>query len=259
MFLPDNEYQSNSLCDHLLLSPVSSTAIAFFSEIYKLAKKFIEPSIFASLRPRIEEVAGMSLNLRTKADKARFGRILSISELTYRGHALEGFKPLYLLENEPTATTATPDPEPEPQPCSTVKEVEEEETIDSVKQERDRYYQQLQEFEAFTQYLLLGRIFPAPPTTNGLEKAPLLQVFGGARSLQELHSNYQKLLKKWHPDLCSQAPKEAQERFDFLRKAYVAIVNKWSSFNPQNMEIPQSRIDKLMEQELKWKPETWWY
>ena len=248
MFIPDNDYQSNSLYDHLLFSPVSSTAIAFFSEIYKLAKKFIEPSIFASLRPRIEEVAGFSLNLRTKADKARFGRILSISELTYRGHAMEGFKPLYLLEDQP-------EPEPEPQ---TIEEVEEE-TIDTLREERDRYYQQLKEFEEFTQFLLLGKIFPAPITTNGLENAPLLQVFGGARSLQTLHCGYQKLLKLWHPDLCSYAPKEAQERFSFLRKAYVVIVNNWSSFNPQNMSIPQSRIDKLMNQELKWKPETWWY
>ena len=255
MFIPDNDYQSNRLYDHLLLSPVSTTAIAFFSEVYKLAKKFIEPSIFASLRPRIEEVAGMSLNLRKKADKARFGRILSISELTYRGHEMEGFNPLYLLEDQPQSQpTATPEPEPEPQSIP-----EPEETIDTVREERDRYWQQLQEFEEFTQFLLLGKIFPAPPTTNGLEKAPLLQVFGGARSLQTLHCGYQKLLKLWHPDLCSYAPKEAQERFDFLRKAYATIVNNWSSFNPQNMSIPQSRIDKLMNQELKWKPESWWY
>ena len=246
MFLPDKDYQSDSLYDYLLESPVSTTAIAFFSEVYKLAKKFIEPSIFASLRPRIEEVAGMSLNLRKKADKARFGRILSISELTYRGHEMEGFKPLHLLEDQP-------------QPSATPEEVEEVETIDSVKEERDRYYQQLQEFEEFTQFLLLGKIFPATQPTNGLEKAPLLQVFGGARSLQEVQNAYKELRKLWHPDISPFGESETNARFDWLKKAYTTLVNNWSRFDPQNMDIPVDRIEKLKGQKLRWKPESFWY
>jgi len=257
MFLPDDNYKSDTLYNHLLLSPVSRSAIAVFEEVYKVAKAFVAPSIFASLRTRIEEVAGMSLNLRSKVDKARLGRILTISELTYRGHPLEGFTPVKLLESEPQQLEMEFSEDDSRQETAHIKQVEEER--DRAKAKADRYHKQLQEFEAFTQLLLVGRIFPAPVTTNGLEKAPLLQVFGGARSLSEVHQAYRNLRQKWHPDISPFSESETNARFHWLKQAYTTLVNNWSRFDPQNMDIPTERINKLKAQQLQWTPESFWY
>ena len=277
MFLPDKDYQSDTLYNHLLLSPVSNKAIGLFSQIYKVAKSFIAPSIFASIRPRVEEVAGMSLNLRTKVDKARFGRILTISELSYRGHALEGFKPLHLLEDSPQqlemdledenlledAPTKTKDTSND---IDSPNQKNLSEDIEEVKEERDRannratrYHQLLKEYEEFTRLLLVGRIFPAPIVTNGLEEAPLLQVFGGARSLSEVHQAYKELRKAWHPDISPFGESETNARFHWLKQAYTTLVNNWSRFDPQNEQIPADRIEKLKAQELRWDAGSFWY
>jgi hypothetical protein len=269
MFLPDQNYSTDTLYNQLLESPVSKGAIAFFSEVYKVAKSFVAPSIFASLRPRVEETAGMSLNLRSKVDKARFGRILTISELTYRGHSLEGFTPVKLL-GETQQQQEIDFPEPPSGDDLPDRETENEDDLSHqlkrVTQERDRaqekanhYHKQLEEFEAFTQILLLGRIFPEPITTNGLEDAPLLQVFGGARSLSEVHQAYKTLRKAWHPDISPYSESETNARFDWLKKAYTTLVTNWSRFDPQNKDIPQERIEKLKAQKLRWSPESFWY
>lgn len=257
MFLPDENYNSDTLYNYLLESPVSRSAIAFFSEAYKVAKSFVAPSIFASLRPRIEEVAGMSLNLRSKADKARFGRILTISELTYRGHSLEGFSPLKLLEDKPQQLEMDFSGDVENTTSPELEQIREQR--DRAQEEASRYQQQLQEFEAFTQFLLLGRIFPAPIETNGLEDAPLLQVFGGARSLSEVHQSYRELRKAWHPDISPYSESETNARFHWLKQAYQTLVNNWSRFDPQNQDIPQGRIEKLKAQSLQWDAESFWY
>jgi hypothetical protein len=55
--------------------------------------------------------------------------------------------------------------------------------IDRAQEQASRYQQQLLDFEKFVQCLLLGRVLCPPVETNGLENAPLLQVFGGARSI----------------------------------------------------------------------------
>jgi hypothetical protein len=257
MFLPDNDYSTDTLYNQLLESPVSKGAIAFFAEVYKIAKSFVAPSVFASLRPRVEETAGMSLNLRSKVDKARFGRILTISELTYRGHALEGFTPVKLLESEPQQL--------EMEFAADVEKPTSPE-LEQVKQERDRaqekanhYHKQLEEFEAFTQFLLLGRIFPEPITTNGLEKAPLLRVFGGPTTLDQLHQAYRELRKAWHEDISPFSKTETNNRFHWLKQAYTTLVNNWSRFDPQSMAIPKERISKLQAQQLQWDAESFWY
>lgn len=258
MFLPDQDYSTDTLYSKLLESPVSKGAIAFFSEAYKIAKSFVAPSIFATLRPRIEEVAGMELNLRSKADKARFGRILTISELTYRGHPLEGFSPLKLLEGEPQQLEMEfPEAGVEDTTSPELEQIREER--DRAQETASRYQQQLLEFEKFTQLLLVGRIFPAPVETNGLEDAPLLQVFGGARSLSEVHQAYRELRKAWHPDISPYSESETNARFDWLKKAYTTLVNNWSRFDPQNHDIPQERIEKLKAQSLQWEAESFWY
>lgn len=263
MFLPDHEYKSNKLYDYLLDSPVSKSAISFFSEVYRTAKEFVAPSIFATLRPKIEDIAGMSLNLRSKVDKARFGRILTISELTYRGHSLEGFKPLHLLEDSPQQLemdfSGSNDGESEDKACDNTLLRKLEEERNEAQATANRYHQQLKEYEAFCQFLLVGRILPAPITTNGLEDAPLLQVFGGARSLSEVHSAYRELRKAWHPDISPFSESETNQRFDWLKKAYKLLTENWSRFDPQNMDIPTERIEKLKSQQLTWEPESFWY
>jgi len=117
----------------------------------------------------------------------------------------------------------------------------------------------LKEYEAFCRFLLVGRVLPAPVTTNGLEDAPLLQVFGGARSLSEVHQAYRELRKAWHPDISPFSESETNARLDWLKQAYTTLVNNWSRFDPQNMEIPAERVEKLKAQELRWEAASFWY
>jgi type II secretory pathway pseudopilin PulG len=262
MFLPDDTYQADTLYDYLLESPVSKSAIAFFSEVYRTAKGFVAPAIFATLRPKIENIAGMSLNLRSKVDKARFGRILTISELTYRGHSLEGFKPLHLLEDAPQQLEmdfSSNDGESKDHACDNGNYRELQQQRDRAQEQAKQAKQRLQEFERFTQLLLLGKIFHQPADLNGLEQAPLLKVFGSPTTLDKLHENFKTLRAKHHPDQSPFQAKEAADRFNWLKQAYSMLVENWVRFSPTNQDIPRDRVSKLQSQQLTWNPESFWY
>ena len=276
MYLTDKDYPTATLQKMVVEPPVSKVAIEAFISIYKVSKDFLDKAVFSKIRNRIESAIGSSLNLRSTLDKATFGRFIIWGELSHRQALPSGWQHLNLLmEDEPPVdklvipfeeyqeqppTKPEPEPEPEPQP------IPQEETIATVREERDqandranRYHQMLKEYEEFTRLLLVGRIFPAPLTTNGLEETPLLQVFAGARSLQEVHQAYRELRKLWHPDISPFSPKETNDRFDWLKKAYTTLVDNWSRFDPQNMAIPVDRIKKLKAQQLKWEAHSFWY
>ena len=272
MYLTDKDFPTATLQEMVVEPPISDSAIEAFIQVYKVSKGFLNKAVFSKIRQRIESAIGDSLNLRKTLDKATFGRFIIWGELSHRQALPQGWQHLNLLmEDEPYIDqlvipfeeVGKPEPKPEPKPCSTVKEVE---TIASVKEERDRandrasrYHQLLKEYEEFTRLLLVGKILPKPLVTNGLEDSPLLQVFGKARSLQEVQNAYKELRKLWHPDISPFGESETNARFDWLKKAYTTLVNNWSRFDPQNMDIPVERIEKLKAQQLRWKPESFWY
>lgn len=245
MFLPSH-IQSQALIKALNLSPLEKAHANFFSDLYKLAKQFLEESIFNKIRKKLEENCG-KLNLRKKIDKANLGHYIAIAELTHRQALPNKFTPVS------EETTCEVEPE---QKAETPKEPESK-TREQTSAER--YNQMLAEYEAFIRFLLVGKIFPAPIETNGLENSPILKVFDKAKTLDEVHQAYKKLIKLWHPDLCTYNEKEARERFTWLKQAYQMLINNWQKFDPQNMDIPASRLEKLMIQELRWKADSFWY
>lgn len=269
MYLTDDSKSTKDLQDAIALSPYSKPAIAAFLSIYKSAKDFLDARIFLEIRKQVEHLINSPLNLRKSLDRAKMGRLIAIAELTHRRALPNGFEPLHLLGEEteqleidfPESSNGSDSPdretESEKNSLRQLKQVTEER--DRAQETASRYQQQLLEFEAFTQFLLLGRIFPAPITTNGLEDAPLLQVFGGARSLSEVHQAYRELRKAWHPDISPFSESETNARFHWLKQAYTTLVNHWSRFDPQNKDIPQERIEKLKAQKLRWSPESFWY
>ena len=259
MFLPSH-IQSQTLQNALNLSPLEKDYASFFSDIYKTAKQFLEQSVFKKIRGKLEENQG-KLNLRKKLDKANLGHYIAISELTYRQALPDNFIPVSFGE-----VLTAPPPVSEQITCEQTSNVEpenpkepESKTREQKDDPKERYNKMLSEYEAFIRFLLVGKIFPAPMETNGLESSPLLKVFDKARTLDEVHQAYKKLIKLWHPDLCSFNEKEARERFTWLKKAYNMLITNWQKFDPQNLSIPASRLEKLMNQELCWKAETFWY
>lgn len=242
MFLPSH-IQSQALIEALNLSPLEKAHVTFFSDIYKTAKKFLEESILKKIRGKLEENQG-KLNLRKKIDKANLGQYIAIAELTHRQSLPSPFAPVSFSEvkNEPETEQKTSEVEPK-----------------STTREGERYNQMLAEYEAFIRLLLVGKIFPAPIETNGLENSPILKVFDSARTLDEVHRAYKKLIKLWHPDHSPYSFHESRDRFIWVKQAYQLLIDNWQKFDPQNKDIPASRVEKLMNQKLCWKPETFWY
>ena len=280
MYLTDKDYPTATLQEIVIEPPVSKGAIKMFTDIYKLSRSFLDNLVFLKVRTRIEGAIGAPLNLRKKLDKATFGRFIVWGELSHRQALPYGWQSFNLLmEDEPTieqlvipfddenlskdAPTETKDTSKEvdsPNQKNLSKEVEE------IKEERDRatakadhYRQQLREFEEFTKLLLVGRIFAEPPKLNGLEKAPLLQVFGSPTTLDKLHHNFKILRAKHHPDSSPYQAQEAADRFIWLKKAYLMLCDNWVRFSPTNSEIPADRIEKLKSQRLRWDAESFWY
>mgnify|MGYP006432722775 CR=1 FL=1 len=268
MYLTDKDYPTATLQEVVTEPPVSKGAIEAFTNIYKVTRGFLDNAVFTKVRNRIESAIGSPLNLRKRLDKATFGRFVVWGELSHRQALPYGWQAFNLLmSDEPTIEQLViPFDDENLSKDAPTKAKDMSKEIEEVKEERDRandratrYQQQLREFEEFTKLLLVGRIFPAPVTTNGLEEAPLLQVFGGARSLQEVQSAYKELRKAWHPDISPFSESETNARFDWLKKAYTTLVNNWSRFDPQNSQIPSERIEKLKAQKLNWSPESFWY
>ena len=280
MYLTDKDYPTDQLKAMVVEPPVSKGAIEAFTNIYKITRGFLDNAVFTKVRDRIESALGSPLNLRKRLDKATFGRFIVWGELSHRQALPYGWQSFNLLmDDEPTieqlvipfdgqshskdAPTETKDTSKEVD-FSNQKNLSKE--VKEIKEERDRataqarrYHQQLREFEEFTKLLLVGRIFAEPPKLNGLEEAPLLQVFGGARSLSEVHQAYRELRKAWHPDISPFGESETNARFDWLKKAYTTLVNNWSRFDPQNEQIPADRIEKLKAQQLRWEADSFWY
>lgn len=235
MYLTDKSIPTEQLQSAIAQSPYTKSAIESFLQFYKSAKGCLDNRIFSEIRQSIESLIGSPLNLRKSLDRAKLGRFVAIAELTHRRALPTNVKPLYLLGESPEEQYQEPSPQ--------------EETLSK----------SLRQYEQFCRLLLVGKILPAPVETNGLEDAPLLKVFWGARSLQEVHTAYKELRKKWHPDISPFSESETNARFHWLKQAYKLLTENWSRFDPQNPEIPRSRIEKLKAQKLQWKPESFWY
>ncbi|NBD32802.1 MAG: hypothetical protein GVY17_07530 [Cyanobacteria bacterium] len=68
-----------------------------------------------------------------------------------------------------------------------------------------------------------------------------------------------ELRKAWHPDISPFSKSETNQRFDWIQKAYTTLTRNWSRFDPQNMDIPRDRVEKLKSQTLTWEPDSFWY
>jgi hypothetical protein len=262
MYLTDDTISTEQLQDAIARSPLSKPAVATFLKIYKSSKEFLDSQIFRQIRANIEALIESPLNLRKRLDKAKMGRYVALAELTHRRALPAGFEPLHLL-GETTEQIemdfSSDDGDSQDHACDKSNYRELQQERDRAQAEANRYYEQLKQYEQFCRFLLIGKILPAPLETNGLEDAPLLQVFGGARSLSEVHQAYRELRKAWHPDISPFSESETNQRFDWLKKAYTTLVNNWSRFDPQNMDIPSDRVSKLQNQQLSWNPESFWY
>lgn len=221
--------------------PFCRESVERLVQTYQENKKYFDPSIFYEIRDRIERKRGERFNLKKRLEKAEFGRFLVLEELSHRKALPEGWSPVFIISP----------PQDEPP--------EEDEGEEEIKEERDRLIQSLREYENFCRLLLVGKILPKPVETNGLENSPLLRVFGGARSLQEVHRAYRELRKAWHPDISPFSEKESNDRFYWLKKAYQMLTENWSKYDPQNLDIPPHRVNKLLSQQLIWSPESFWY
>ena len=280
MYLTDKDYPTDQLKAMVVEPPVSKGAIEAFTNIYKITRGFLDNAVFTKVRDRIESALGSPLHLRKRLDKATFGRFIVWGELSHRQALPYGWQPFNLLmDDEPTIEQLVipfDDKNPSKDAPTETKDTSNDidspnqknlsEDIEEVKEERDRandratrYHQLLKEYEDFTRLLLVGRIFAEPPKLNGLEKAPLLQVFGSPTTLDQLHSNFKILRSKHHPDNSPFQAQEAADRFVWLKKAYLMLCDNWVRFSPTNSEIPSDRIEKLKAQQLRWKPESFWY
>jgi len=259
MYLTDDTHSTTELQRAISLSPLSKPAIAALIGFYKVAKDFLDARIFLEIRMQIETLIETPLNLRKSLDQAKMGRMLAVAELTHRRALPEGVEPLQLLEKTSEQLEMDFSENEEKSSPQAVPTPEDSTAFRQLKQERDSCLESLRQYEAFVRLLLVGRIFPPPLITNGLEETPLLQVFGGARTLTELHHAYKTLRKAWHPDISPYSEAETNARFHWLKQAYSTLINNWSRFDPQNREIPASRIEKLKSQHLQWTPQSFWY
>lgn len=100
-------------------------------------------------------------------------------------------------------------------------------------------------------------LLPPVPETNGLENAPVYQIFGRPIYLDELMSNYRKLARKWHPD-ANPSP-ESEARFKLLTECYSDLTRAW--FEKYSPLIPASaigaeNIKRAMAVKLPFSPES---
>lgn len=284
MYLTDDTISTEQLQNAIARSPLSKPAVATFLSIYQSAKDFLDDQIFRQIRANVETLINTPLNLRKRLDKAKMGRYVALAELTHRRALPSGFEPLHLLGE----TTEQLEMDFGDGHDGESEELTDNQSVNQLKEERDRAEsqdhacgnhnfrklqqerdkaqeqakqakQQLQEFEAFTQLLLLGRIFHEPPQLNGLEQAPLLKVFGSPTTLDKLHENFRTLRAKHHPDQSPFQAQEAADRFNWLKQAYSVLVENWVRFSPTNQDIPRDRVSKLQNQQLTWEPESFWY
>lgn len=249
VFLQGQEFTTQKLRRVMENNPLSKSSISFFLEVYHSSKNYLDISIFNQIRYRIEEIAEVKFNLRKRLDKAKMGRFIVWGELTHRKSLPHNLQPITILRLE----------EPFSQDVKEELNQQKEKTQSgNMKESLNTYWQKLREYENFCRFLLVGRILPKPVKTNGIECSPLFRIFKGAYTLDQLNSIYKQLLQKWHPDLSSHSPNESRERFDYIQKAYFLIINNWNTFNPQNLDIPLSRINRLQAQILKWSPSSFW-
>jgi hypothetical protein len=64
MYLKDRDYPTATLQEFIIEPPVSKGAIAFFGEIYKVSRSFLDAAIFAQIRYRIEQAIGHGVKTR---------------------------------------------------------------------------------------------------------------------------------------------------------------------------------------------------
>lgn len=173
MYLTDDTHSTTELQRAISLSPLSKPAIAAFVGFYKVAKDFLDARIFLEIRMQIETLIETPLNLRKSLDQAKMGRMLAVAELTHRRALPEGVEPLQLLEKTSEQLEMDFSENEEKSSSQEVSTPEDSTAFRQLKQERDACLESLRQYEEFVRLLLVGRIFPPPLITNGLEEVPL--------------------------------------------------------------------------------------
>lgn len=261
-FLQGHEFTTPTLKQVMEDNPLSKSSILFFLKVYQSSKNYLDYSIFLQIRKQIEEISEVKFNLKKRLDKAKMGRFIVWGELTHRNALPHNLQPLNLLVSSESFSNQNSSNYTETKESSPETNFYKEKSVNQEKKQVDpdidNYWKKLKEYENFCRFLLVGKILPKPVKTNGIECSPLFKIFKGVYTLDNLNIVYKELLQKWHPDLSCHSPHESSERFDYIRKAYHLIINNWNSFNPKNLEIPSSRVNRLKSQKLKWTPDSFW-
>lgn len=231
MLLPEST-QISELIPLLDESPYEKKTFSSFLKIYSLSKEYLAKTVFLELKQTLETLLSLSFDLRRKIDRAKFGYYVTISELSYRQALPEKYHTLYPLEGKVD------------QKPNTEKQLEE------TKRREKKLLESLRNYEQFCRYLLVGKIFAQPEPTNGIEKSPLMSIFNSPLTLNDLHREYKQLRIKHHPDISPFPEVKASAIFFWLKKAYQTLTQSWDKFDPYNLEIPSSRVEKLLNQKL---------
>lgn len=241
MYLVDNTITTDQLQDAIAQSPFSKSAIATYLQVYSSSRKFLDGQIFRQLKANIESLTTSPLDLRKRLERARFGRYLTWAELTYQQALPNSLEPLYLLEEAE-------------QPAEESQQLKEQR--DQARSDAESYRRQLEEYEAFCRFLLIGKILYNPKETNGMEKTPLMQVFNEPLTLNDLAREKRELLKRHHPDVSQLPSSQAEDVFNWIKNAFTVISQNWHKFDPFSDEVGRDRVDKLMNQQLNYSLET---
>lgn len=238
--LLDKNFPSQPLAEALADSPFSKQAVTTFLTCFTHCQGYLDKTVFNRLRRHIEKKRGGHFNFRRRLDKAEAGRYIAWAELSLRNDLPDGWEPVYFLHPHTGVPVSTaPDSHSRPRLSQQQK-------------------QMLQQHHRYRVLLNQGRIIGPAPTLNGMERTPLLKIFGSPTSLDQLNRNYRLLRQKHHPDSSPYGAEEAKWRFDWLYKAYKGLCDNWSRFDPTNPDIPKERVQKQLQKQLT-KPDGWWY
>lgn len=229
MLLPKT-IPSKDLIETLQANPFAKDSIKNYILYLRESQNYLDKTIFNRLRRRIEKHRGYHFNFKRKEDKAEAGRYIIWGELSYRQALPPSWQPLHFF---PQATPSSPYNNSKP--------------VDLL---ADHWH--------FTALLSKGRILDVPSPLNGMERTPLFKVFGQPTTLDQLNHNYRLLRMRHHPDVSPYSQKEANERFHWLGKAYQALCDNWSRFDPTSQEIPRDRVNKQFSKTLAFN-DGWWY
>lgn len=218
-------------------SPYEKSNFYALIEIYTEARDYLAKPIFDDLKKSLESLLSLPFDLRQKIDRSKLGYYVTIAELSYRQALPEGFTEVFPLDDLNLGKQYS-------------LPFREEKEVENLKEEKENLQRSLYQFEKFCQFLLVGKIFPNPAPTNGIENTPLLRVFNSPLNLDNLHREYKQLRIKHHPDISPFPEHKAEALFYWLKKAYESLCQNWHKFDPYNMEMPRDRVEKLKSQNL---------